>query len=254
MINSLKNFAKSSFAIFSILLLSTSCNDSDQSVTSDSVKDYSGEEIFSAIFFMEGELANSIDVLKPGADQLQAATQDKDVEVDYQYFKTEIMGTIHELEPQFFNKFAESMKSDNLYEVELGLNNARKMFKAAGLASEYGDYFKIMEEIDSKKVNLNDARLKSLNFNDADDVEKLAQIFKEDYDIDFANFDSTVGRGQCVFAFGALAVTAVVAGNVAVVVNAVYAGNVNWSVNWKIPISPADDFNDALVAQLSEKV
>lgn len=228
-----------------LLLVAVSCS-TEEEVTPEA--DYTGEEIFRALFFLDGPLTGKMEVLKPGAEQLAAGMNESN-KLEYRDFMGEIISRVNEIDPNYFSEFKQHMKSDNLYEIELALTNAQSMFEAAGKTSSYAEHFNLLSEIKDKKVDLNDERFKNLDLSNPEDAEAFAKIFKDDYDIDLEGVDSSVGRGHCIAVF----VVAVVAGNVVYVVNVAGAWNVAMAANWTKTTNyqiPRFDSNDATAKAL----
>lgn len=104
-------------------------NDSDQAAG----LNYSGEEIFKGLFFLQGELPDHIEALKAEYEKSQSAmAANKEVQEFQLEFSEEIIKSIHVLDPDFFKNFKAQMESKNYYAIQLAMANAAKMLKAGG--------------------------------------------------------------------------------------------------------------------------
>ncbi|ELR72483.1 hypothetical protein C900_01478 [Fulvivirga imtechensis AK7] len=210
--------------LFSALIVASSCS-TEEEVSPE--PEYSGEEIFRGLFFWQGPLAGKMEVLKPGAEQL-ATNMTKDQWAEYAQFSDEIVRQVNVIDPGYLAEFKRSMQSENLYEIELALQNAQSMFEAAGKRSSYAEHFELLTEIKDKNVDVNSEKFRNLDLTNAKDAEAFAKIFKEDYGIELPGTNTVSGRGHCLAVF----VVAVVAGNVVYVVNVAAAWNVAMAANF----------------------
>lgn len=149
-------------------------------------KEYSGEELFRGIFFLEGEVAQNLESLKPNLDEMEKTLRtNPEAQGYYNDFANEILKQIQILDPGFLDSFKEQIKSDNYYSIELALGNGFRMIKAAGFASEkYAGIFKLMSEVQEKNVDFDSKEFEKLDLKNPEDIEKLKTILKENYAID----------------------------------------------------------------------
>jgi len=161
-----------------------SCFNDDQ--TAIVKKEYSGEELFRGLFFLEGEVAQRLESLKPNLDEMATAVKaNAEIQKSYNDFTNEIMKQIKILDPDFLKNFKKQIHSDNYYSIELALGNGSRMIQAAGFASEkYSGLFRLASDVQEKQVDFTSAELAHLDLNNPEDREKFQSILKENYAID----------------------------------------------------------------------
>ncbi|MEM0941856.1 MAG: hypothetical protein AAF600_18015 [Bacteroidota bacterium] len=149
-------------------------------------KDFTGEEMFRGIFFLQGDVVNHLESLHADLDKLKVSQKANPESVEYfESFVDEIVAQIELLDPDYFDNFKSQFESNNYYSIELALSNGTSMIKAAGLKSEeLSGVFRLMLEIENKKVDFESEDMKKLDFKNQEDVAKLKSILKNDYSID----------------------------------------------------------------------
>lgn len=204
-----------------VFFISYGCqkNDDDQTTAQ---MNYSGEEIFRGIFFSEGELPNQIDALKAEHEKSEALSiANKSVKEFKLDFSDEIVNSINELDPEFFNNFKKQMESKNYYAIQLAMTNAAKMVKAGGYRSKYAGFFKLSDELESKKVDLSSKEFTDIDVSTPEGLVKYKSLIKDKYNINVDDDEYKVG---CVTVFYAIAgVVSIAAAAYSVVGVAVYA-------------------------------
>ena len=173
-------------------------------------KDYSGEEIFRGIFFLQGDVVNHLESLHADLNKLKATQKANPESIEYfESFVNEIVTQINLLDPDYFDSFKSQLESNNYYSIELALSNGTRMIKAAGLKSkELSGVFRLMLEIENKKVDFESDHIKQLDFNNQEDIAKLKSILKNDYSIDLDEEEYSVA---CSLAIAICVVYAAVA-------------------------------------------
>lgn len=187
---------------------------------------YSGEEIFKGIFFLQGPLPNKIEALKSEYEKSKASmATNKEVGEFQLEFSKEIIKSINTLDPSFFKQFKEQMESKNYYAVQLAVANASKMLKAGGYNSKYSNLFKLSDELESKKADLPN-EFKDFDINSPQGLAKYKSLMKTKYDIDL---DDENYKIACAPSLGFCIVVVVVAGfALAVAVSYVYNLHEYW--------------------------
>ena len=217
---------------------------------------YSGEEIFRGIFFSQGELPNQIEALKEEHEKTEnIAKTNKDVK-DFQLdFSKEIIKSINTLDPTFFTQFKKQMESKNYYAIQLAMTNATKMIKAGGYNSKYSGFFKLADELETKKVDLSGNEFKNIDMNSPEGMTKFKSLIKTKYDIDVDDDDYKIAcapnLGFCyVYAVAAVvSIAAVAYSGVAVVAYAVYAKVEFWG-----GVTNHDAIGNVLIEELALKL
>lgn len=191
-------------------------------------QDYSGEEMFRGIFFLQGDVIHQLESLHADSDKLKISQKSNPESIEYfEDFVDEIVLQIESLDPDYFNNFKKQVESKNYYSIELALSNGTNMIKAAGLKSEkLSSVFRLMTEFEDKKVDFQTASIKKLDFKNPEDVSKLKSILKNDYSIDLDDEQYSVAcvpvaavcvvyAAAAVVSIAAVAYTAVAAINAA---------------------------------------
>ncbi|WET67881.1 hypothetical protein [Sphingobacterium sp.] len=206
---------KSLIGISLFLFLATSiiyysCSKETKETTSSTL---SGEQMFRAVYFLQGELATKIDAIKPGIEQQKGIIKTKEQLAEVNEFIDEIILNIKKIDPQYFAVFKEQLESKNFYAVDLALKNGNKMIEAAGYKSKYANYFKLARDVKQKNVNLEEAS--DLNLETPDGLNKFKLHLNQKYGInlDDENYkvSCSVAAGICVAYVVAAAVSSVVA-------------------------------------------
>jgi hypothetical protein len=135
------------------LFIFISCTPKSESV-SPSIN-YTGEELFRGIFFIQGEVARKIEIFKP-----YFADQNKVNSIDRDELSDEIVKGIKMGYPSFFDDFESVLKSKDFNKIQYTLSNAGKLIQVVGNNSpKYKKYFKmvekVVEDIDVSKYDLN---------------------------------------------------------------------------------------------------
>lgn len=211
-------------------------------------KDYTGEELFRGIFFLQGEVAKSLETLRPHIDRKveseKLSPENRSFHIE---FVNEIITQIKSLDPSYFNNFRSQVQSENYYSIELALANGTQMIKAAGYKSEkLSATFKLMDEIQEKQVDFGSEKIKNLDFENKEDVETFKSILRQDYAIDIDDEQYVVACAPVL----AVCLFVVVVGAVAAVVN------VGWvyAEAWYYGFSQSENniaFTNSLVSEIA---
>lgn len=191
---------------------------------------YGGEDIFRAVFFLQGEAVTKLEALQgqlvkkqamfrtyPGAEKASAE------------FAEEIISQIKKFEPAYFDQFKKQIQSDNLFKIQLAVENGAKMIRIAGLTSQkYGGIFKLADKLSDKKVDLAAEDFKNLDTSKEEDMKKFKSLLKERYSIDIDDSDYKVACTPALAICVALLIGGVIAVTVAAVLVEVYAGAIFW--------------------------
>ncbi|MDJ1473277.1 hypothetical protein QNI19_32795 [Cytophagaceae bacterium DM2B3-1] len=229
MINFIHKYVLKSYVIFPLLsiFIFASCSTSNAEEIS---RDYSGEELFKGIFFLQGDSASQLESLQPQLAKRKAmyATY-PEMQKAYAEFSDEIISQIKKIEPSYFKQFKAQIQTKNLYKIQLALTNGAKMIKLGGLASEkYNGIFRLADQLDEKKVDLSTEDFKSLNTTKEEDMKKFKALLSEKYSINLDDEDYKVACTPPMAICVALLIGAVVAVTVAAVLLEVYAGAFLW--------------------------
>lgn len=172
------------------------------------VKSYSGEELFRGIFFLQGEVANKL----PSLYSIQTEVKDANIKAQKLLLADEIIEGIKKIDSNFLSWFKVEIESDDYNRIEDALKKGSEIYLKAGLTTEhFGSLFSKMatvaQSIDVSKYNLKTAK----------GLEQLQDDMKEG----LGRGDSSIDDGDIclvVAAVVAVAVWEVVAAvNVAVV-------------------------------------
>lgn len=213
------------FALMCSLFLMQSCKNEHDETTP--LSKYSGEELFRAIYFTQGEAANHIQSLRHKVETFKSASiANSEMKKISEDLSNELVREINRLDPEYFLKFKEQLSSKNFYAMELALGNGAKMIRAAGYRTSYASMFKLVDDMNEKKVDLKVKELEGLDITKKEDFEKFQAYLKNEYSIDLQDTDYKVGVAVPIAVYAAAVVwtiAAVVASAVGVVNAAVYA-------------------------------
>src|SRR5690606_38805461 len=103
-------------ALLSLVLIQACSN--DEPSNDKPLSKYSGEELFKALYFVQGEAAIHIQSLRPKAESYKmAAIANPEIKKSSEEFSAEIVAKINELDPTYFKKFKEQLSSKNYYSM-----------------------------------------------------------------------------------------------------------------------------------------
>ncbi|MGJ1439528.1 MULTISPECIES: hypothetical protein [Sphingobacterium] len=168
----------------------------------DAKSQYSGEEMFRAIYFLEGNAVNELSSLKPALSQMQkskSANPDRKRDEFVKEMNNVLISTIKELDKDFFENFKRQVEADDYYAIQLAIGNGARMLRAAGFKSKYAPMFNFLEEVGNKNINLKDEKFKGLDFQKESDVKKFVKILKDDHGIDIDMDQETQLYAVCNF-------------------------------------------------------
>jgi SdpC family antimicrobial peptide len=186
----MKNKILISSLVVLLLAFAFSCNSEEDDKP---LQNYSGEELFQALFFSSGEAAQHIQTIQSSVEKLNTALKaNPEVKKFTTDFSAEIIQRINELDPTYFTRFKEQLASDNFYTMELALANGSKMIKAAGYRSSYAGMFRLMDDLNEKNVDFSAAQLEDLDYTKEEDVQKLKDFLSQQYSIDLNSEDYKV--------------------------------------------------------------
>ncbi|KZS41633.1 hypothetical protein AWE51_19735 [Aquimarina aggregata] len=99
---------------------------------------YSGEEIFRGIFFLEGEAAYDLTVLRAKVNPINETINTKSIEIQKlsRDIKDEIIEEIKNLNPDFFDDFRKHINSTDHHTIDLAITNGSEIIKIVGLNSK----------------------------------------------------------------------------------------------------------------------
>lgn len=165
---------------------------SDMTTSADDAQTYDGETVFRGVFAGQGEVA----ALFPEMWEHQSLRDrplTEEEAASAEVLWNEVVTAIGDHDATFFDRFGLAVQSGRHLKVSNALDEAGLMLKV-GLSAAFGE-----------------------------DVDKVI-------DDSASKLEPTGYEGQCFFLAAVIAV--VLVGNVAVAVNAVYAGNIVYEVNW----------------------
>lgn len=242
-----------------LLAISYGCQNNDVDQKPDKLN-YSGEEIFRGIFFSQGKLPTQIEALKPEHEKSEIAmATNKNVKEFKIDFSNEIVKSIKLLDPTFFTQFKKQMESKNYYAIQLALTNGTKMIKAAGYKSKYSGFFKLSDDLESKKADLTSKEFKDININTPEGLAKYKSLIKDKYDINIDDDNYKIACSPaavvCVyFAAAAYSIVAVATSYVAGAYTAVAVAVVYYKVEYWGGGTNENVIGNVLIEELAMKL
>lgn len=185
------NNGLTTLVIMLCFMLTQGCNYRTDTRDGKLLTQYSGVELFKAIYFLQGDAASKIQSLKANMENYKIAAQsNKNLGKLKEDFTSDIVSEINHLDPDYFENFKEDISSKDFFTIETALINGAKMVKAAGYRSKYAPLFVLSEESNVKKVISNEKELGNQLVTENSELQKLQQYFKEKYslNIDGASF------------------------------------------------------------------
>lgn len=189
----IRKYSKTIALLLTFSFIFASCSQQDDSLTNKSISNdfstlqrnissYNGEEIFRGLFFLEGDFVNEINSLfesKKVFNLNNLSVEDKN---KVKTFHDYIINEINKTQPNYFNEFKESLKSNNLYTVKQSLSNAGSLINQVGLSSNaYKKMFEISNEFITKGVDFERDDIKNLDLSNPVDAEQFFNIMEQDY-------------------------------------------------------------------------
>jgi len=154
-----KKRTKALALMLSLNILFISCEKYDDNVNTDSnlTTDYSGEEIFSGLFFFQNDIAENISGLKDVKKNLSNHPNSEDVANTLGELSSISIHYIDTNYPNFFTDFEDVMKSGDLYKIEKKMNFAITLIEQSMLTSQkYSSISAISKVLDEDQVLKNE--------------------------------------------------------------------------------------------------
>lgn len=242
-----------------ISMTTVSCKKSSVSNPANSaVSNFSGEEIFSAVFFHEGDAVSKIPILND-VSVFGVHNNDTNIIKAKREILSDLINCIKALDPQYFIKLKKTIQSGDYSLISDEMNSAGNVIVQAGLTSKkYGQYYKsamnAFQKIDISKYDLKSEQGKK-SFADA-----VSAVLKGSQSTtNKADGGSTGTANSCIAAVVVVGVFiwegAVIVNVVAIAAVAAVAAAVVKVVGLQSigsPLLKGTIQNDALISQLAE--
>ncbi|UGU15381.1 hypothetical protein LS482_17070 [Sinomicrobium kalidii] len=176
--------------------------------------DYSGEDLFRGVYFLQGEAAHRIKSYEDAI--LKINELDNEAQATLNDFYDDLIQEIKKIDPGYFDTFKEQMTSNNVYAIEHQLEEGREMLTKAGLQSE--KYKKVFEY--TRKVS-SDMKLQNIDFRSEKGIKEI-----KGYAESYFKRESTDVQAACVPAAAVCVVVALAVWEAAVTVNVTAVGTV----------------------------
>jgi SdpC family antimicrobial peptide len=200
----------------------------------ETVKSYSGEELFRGIFMAEGEVADKLSIFDKMPIRQQLESNDS-LRTKYKAELDEIVALIQVNKPNFFGDFEREITSGNVLRVQNAVNNGAKiliqsMMKLPKYEKALEKTGNIVSKIDIQEISTPDGKV---------DMSKLQEIINKQKLEDSVN-PQCVGEAVAVFCviaiYGIIAMDFGVVWNAGVLVNGAVLVNIwagtNATVDW----------------------
>lgn len=235
---------------FAILLASCSSPENETLIDSNGmvlkngevIDKYTGEEIFRALYFLQGELVNELPTSLALKESIAYIKLSRDEEKEINKFYDGLIADIKKADPNYFIDFKSKLEknSDDLYELETIYSDGLEMVRTTGMKGDFKKIFELNQEFLDKGVDFNREDLKNLDLSKEDDYKKFVDILGDDYGINIEDeyLQQTLACNFGIFCVVAIAVavTQVVAAQsvVGLWVYAVYAKVKLWPKDTKL--------------------
>jgi hypothetical protein len=187
----IRSFAEKTYLpiFLAFLLTFVSCskdfnNSIDKSIKlKSSTANMTGEEIFSGIFFFQGNLSNLIPSLKPIRDNIESLNaREPQIKVNLKSMSDEMIAIINNDYPNFFTEFKSKITSENLNLVKEALNNASVMYQSAALKSQrFIKQTAFIQYLSTNQSYIN--QIKTLDLNTEEGMASFKHLTNEQYKI-----------------------------------------------------------------------
>lgn len=139
----------------------------------------SGESIFREIFFLEGSISNELPSLSQRAKALNdISTKNENVAFYRKDLADDLIKNIKDINPNFFSKFQQKIKSDDYFEVQSILKESGDILQQAGLLSQkYGNVFRLGTKILNNPNLL--AQIKQIDISTEQGKIQLGELIKQ---------------------------------------------------------------------------
>lgn len=207
--------------VMAILVMFVSCEQYDNI---ENHIDYTGEEIFKGIFFLQNEIADNISFLKDTKKEIENASKSADIIQKLDEISVYTISYINIKYPRFFNDFEKTIKSGNLYQIENEINKSSNIIEQSMLASsEYSKYYALSKSLE-QNPNLLD-KIRSLDLTDKEGIKEL-ELIKQKSNITL--LEEETDESLIVAAALALFYVAVIAVSIAAVLYSVVVKAAHW--------------------------
>ena len=120
-----------------------SCNKKEANATTNTIKkEYSGEELFRGIFFVEGEVAHKINFFEVSYEHLESLPEDK--KLAYRQYVDVVVNTIDSEYPTLFSELQTIVQSKNLSKIEKIYQDTREKVEEL-MAREQNQEYEIIK-------------------------------------------------------------------------------------------------------------
>jgi hypothetical protein len=197
----IRKYSKSIALLLTFSFIFASCSQQDDSLINKSNSHdfsilqrnsnlYNGEELFRGLFFLEGDFVNEINSLQESKIFINLNNLSSEKKNQVKVFHDFIINEIKITQPNYFNKFKESLQNDNLYSVKQTLADAGSLINQVGLSSEaYKKMFEASNKMLAKGVDFEREDIKNLDLTNPDDAEQFFNIMEQDYGLTNLKYD-----------------------------------------------------------------
>ena len=234
------------------LLFMLSCGTSPVSVEENEVfsAQLDGKEIFKTVFFNLGDVAKDIPSFKDNVE-LITKTNEENPEFleEYNMSIDRYVEQIQSTNPGYFDQLKEAVYSKDFLDIKSAMQFGDLLILPTVIQTNLETI-----EYEPLKADIKALDIASVDFKSEEELKELTKSLLKvlsKHEEEAEKLD--INNGKC-FAF-AFAVAVAVVGNFVYAVNVAWTGNLNWNVNWSIPLQGGTyDYDHYVGEQLIKEI
>lgn len=157
---------------------------------------YTASEIFRGVYFLTGNFADELPLLKSMKGNLPVPDADQ-AEI-LKNLENEIIQEILTEDPTYFDKFSRSLETNDLYSLRAIYSEGFEKIRQAGLrTATFKETFLLANIFEEHSVDFNRPDIASLNLSKPEDFAKFNEILEREYNI---QYDITQGYNHTAIA------------------------------------------------------
>ena len=170
---------------------------------------FSGEEIFTGIFFMDNQISDEVSQLKSVKEDMMQQPNAKEIMAMSDKLKDASIAYINEKYPQFFNELKEAAYSKNMYALESKIQESAMIIEQAGrLDPDFAEYFELGDQVQKDEALMGE--ISNLDLTQKEDQAKFQGLLDESK-IQYKLCTPFIWCALAIFYIAVIAVTFVVA-------------------------------------------
>ncbi len=234
------------------LLLLMSCSKPQVEETVAQSPQLEGQEIFKTVFFSIGDATAAIPSFKDNIAMLEAASKENPEFMDIYTANVEkYIANIERVNPAYFTQLKEAVYAKDFLAIKKAMQLGDLLILPTVIQSNFDEI-----KNESMKREIQSLDLAAVDYQDEAQLQDLSNRLLNvlsRYEAEYADMD--INQGRCFFFAAAVAVTFAAVGNFVYAVNVAWTGNLNWNVNFSIPLqSSGYDYDHYLGEEIVKEI